>query len=494
MVGLRRRAQGRGAARGLGRPHPCALPHRVAAEPGAARRQRLPAPLVPPRVPRAAARQRPAAAAFRRGGLGRHGVRERHARRRARRRLRPVHVRRDRRAQARRAAGPRGERVGPDRPRPAAPRQAGPEAPEHLVHGGDRHLADGVARAGAAGARGRPGRHARPRRRRGARERRRRRRRAGARHEGPGARRHQACRVRRRPVRQHRDDPDRAPASLVAQPSLPLWSRGAARGRRPDHELLRHAEDLRPARQRRRQSPVPQRPPAVRVRHARPGLVARRALHRAHRRRHPLRPHDAEAARLQPDPQAREGRAGALVHLVRPARPPRLAGHAQRQQRHARGPAGVRGRAAAGRGRAAQPSGHRDVGAVQRGMGPARHRALRGLAQAARSLAPGGRRERLDRPERRRRDGRARLPRPRDARAGSRPGGGPGRIRGPGAAGAGPFVDRARRAGATGASPAPIRCGRGIAPCSPGCARSSPTDSRPRCTRRRPTSRSKSTG
>ncbi len=81
---------------------------------------------------------------------------------------------------------------------------------------------------------------------------------------------------------------------------------------------------------------------AVPVRPARPGLLARRAVHGADRRGPAVRHRDDPQARLQHGPQARQGRAGPLVLLVRQAGPAGLAGHAQRQLRRQGRPAAVR--------------------------------------------------------------------------------------------------------------------------------------------------------
>jgi hypothetical protein len=128
---------------------------------------------------------------------------------------------------------------------------------------------------------------------------------------------------------------------------------------------------------------LPQQQAALPVRPARPGLVAGRPLHRADRRGPAVRHRDDQEARLQHGPQARQGRAGPLVLLVRQARPARLAGHAQRRPLHRR--AAIRTSSAPGIGEAVrdrtqghdrrllQPSEHRHVGAVQRGLGPVRH-------------------------------------------------------------------------------------------------------------------------
>ena len=62
-----------------------------------------------------------------------------------------------------------------------------------------------------------------------------------------------------------------------------------------------------------RPAPLPQRRAALPARAARSGLVARRPLHGADRRSARVRHPEDEGSRLQRDPQAREGRAGALV-------------------------------------------------------------------------------------------------------------------------------------------------------------------------------------
>ena len=65
--------------------------------------------------------------------------------------------------------------------------------------------------------------------------------------------------------------------------------------RRRGRELLRHAQHRRRARRRRRAAAVPQRQAALPVRPARPGLVARRPLHRADRRSARVRHREDEA-------------------------------------------------------------------------------------------------------------------------------------------------------------------------------------------------------
>ena len=63
----------------------------------------------------------------------------------------------------------------------------------------------------------------------------------------------------------------------------------------------------------RRAAAQAQRPVRLPDRHARPGLLARRALHRADRRRARVRPAEAQGPRLQHGAQAHQGRAAALV-------------------------------------------------------------------------------------------------------------------------------------------------------------------------------------
>ncbi len=119
---------------------------------------------------------------------------------------------------------------------------------------------------------------------------------------------------------------------------------------------------------------------------ARSRLLARRTLHRAHRRGPSIRHRNHAPHGLQHGPQACEGRARPLVLLVRQAGPARLAGHAQRRQGHQRrrtltssvlpeSAAQYRARTASHDRHAREPSVDRDVGAVQRRLGPIRHRA-----------------------------------------------------------------------------------------------------------------------
>ena len=86
-------------------------------------------------------------------------------------------------------------------------------------------------------------------------------------------------------------------------------------GRRCGRELLRLPHGFLEGRQARDQPPVPERRAGVPLRPARPGLVAGRALHRADRRGAALRHRDDQGDGIQHGPQARQGRAGALVLL-----------------------------------------------------------------------------------------------------------------------------------------------------------------------------------
>jgi hypothetical protein len=90
---------------------------------------------------------------------------------------------------------------------------------------------------------------------------------------------------------------------------------------------------------------LPQPQAAVSDRPAGSGMVAGRALHRAHRRSPAQRYRHAQETRLQHGAQTRQGGARALVLLVRQAGLPGLAGHAQRDDAHAaeRCPQGGRG-------------------------------------------------------------------------------------------------------------------------------------------------------
>ena len=135
-----------------------------------------------------------------------------------------------------------------------------------------------------------------------------------------------------------------------------------------------------------RHAPVLNNTAALPGRPARSGLLARRPLHRADRRGAEVRHRDHEEARLQHDPQAREGRAGPLVLLVRQARAARLAGHAEHRRcaadahRPSRPQQFERELQRADR-RPPQSSVHRHVGAVQRRLGPVRHAAHRRMGR-----------------------------------------------------------------------------------------------------------------
>ena len=98
----------------------------------------------------------------------------------------------------------------------------------------------------------------------------------------------------------------------------------------------------------------------------------------------------------------------------------------------------VRPRARADDRRPPQPSVDRHVGAVQRGLGPARHPAVRRLDQEARPHAAGQQRQRLDRHRHRRRLRHAQLSRPRHAADREEPRRGARRVRRPRPAARGP--------------------------------------------------------
>ena len=98
--------------------------------------------------------------------------------------------------------------------------------------------------------------------------------------------------------------------------------------RRQGRFVHRHAQDRNQARQGRHPPHDAQRQTALPLRPARPGLVARRTFHRTDRRSAAVRHSEDQGAGLQHDPQAREGRAGALVLPLRPRRHSRMAGHA----------------------------------------------------------------------------------------------------------------------------------------------------------------------
>ena len=335
----------------------------------------------------------------------------------------PFTFRRDRRPEERRRAGTRRLGLGPVRRRPAAAGQAGPPAEQHLVHADDRHLADRVAGAGAADVH--PSHH--------------RRRRTSTPIPSPSART-SSGRLRRRSSRLcwrkpigpgdswgvqagppwggSLDDPFCSlPEAAKAKPwtpdtpnLFPLKARRLGDGSsRSGRELLRHAQDQLGKDDKGVTRLMLNDKPFFQIRPARPGLLARRPLHRPDRRGPQVRHRDDQEARLQHDPQARQGRAGALVLLVRQARPARLAGHAQRRPR-ASAP-GQAARSSARRNRPSsyerelkamidarrQPPVHRHVGAVQRGLGPVRHRPRRRVDQEVRPDAAGRLRQRLER-------------------------------------------------------------------------------------------------
>ncbi len=164
--------------------------------------------------------------------------------------------------------------------------------------------------------------------------------------------------------------------ALVARRSVPL---------RPDGHALRagtwSTATSACARSRSARTPpgvhaaLPQQPAAVPVRHARPGLVARRPLHRR-----PPTTRCASTSRrckrlgfnmirkhVKVEPERWYHLADSLGMLVWQDMP-----SGDNNTPAAR--TAVRRRAAADDRRATQPPVHRDVGAVQRGLGPARHR------------------------------------------------------------------------------------------------------------------------
>ena len=97
-------------------------------------------------------------------------------------------------------------------------------------------------------------------------------------------------------------------------------------------ELLRHAEDLAGQGRQRLHADPAQRQVRLPVGAVGSGLLAGRHLHGADRRGPALRHRDRQEAGLQHGPQARQGRAGALVLLVRQAGAAGLAGHARRRR------------------------------------------------------------------------------------------------------------------------------------------------------------------
>ena len=178
----------------------------------------------------------------------------------------------------------------------------------------------------------------------------------------------------------------------------------------------------------------------------------------------------------------------------RQARHARLAGHAERRQQHGGRETGVRDRAARHDRRAAQSSVDRDVGAVQRRLGPARHRPhYVVVAQGVRPDAPGEQRQRLDRQARRRCRGRARLSRAGDAAGRGEARRRARRVRRPRPAARRPHLARPEQLGLSHVHVARGAGRRLSRPARRSSAFSSPMDSRPPCTRRRPTSRSRST-
>ena len=137
--------------------------------------------------------------------------------------------------------------------------------------------------------------------------------------------------------------------AVVSRSAVPLRRQVVApRARRQNGRrgrlLFRDAQDRASARTRPAPAALPQRRAAVPVRPARPGLVARRPVHRADRRGAALRHRDDQGAGLQHDAQARQGRTAPLVLLVRQARHARLAGHAERRPTSSPGPGHPRGR------------------------------------------------------------------------------------------------------------------------------------------------------
>ena len=295
----------------------------------------------------------------------------------------------------------------PARPRPAPGHDAGP----------DRR--DGVPRRSSGGDRGRGRRFGAPD---GA---------EVARAIGPG--RHAGARGRSRTAAWTPDDPHLydLTVQLRDQHGTVVDEVGSYAGLRTIGLVPRRARQ--PADRAQRPDHLPARP-------ARPGLLAGRHLHRAHRRRAALRPREDQGAGLQLRPQARQGRARPLVLLGRQAGPAGLAGHAvaDRSRSTAR-----RDRARPGARRRSErfeaeltrndrpiARGHLDrrLGAVQRGLGRIRHRPVSRDWSKARSDPHGDReqrRELLLLPPRHRRRGHLRRPhlrRPGSARDRRRPG------------------------------------------------------------------------
>ena len=203
-------------------------------------------------------------------------------------------------------------------------------AARDLPHGIERDLADGVARAGSGRAHRRTRSGPRPRSQPPVGHRRYR-----GRHRRPagraGARGAQRRRDRERAAGADAGAQDPEPARLVPLRSVPVRTPCPAReldreGRR--RQLLRHALDHARQVRWRHEDPA-ERQVRVRDRGARPGLLARRPLHAARRRRDPLGHPRRQGARLRHAARARQGPARPLVLLGRQARHPRVAGHAE---------------------------------------------------------------------------------------------------------------------------------------------------------------------
>ena len=165
----------------------------------------------------------------------------------------------------------------------------------------------------------------------------------------------------------------------------------------------------RPRRKRHRTSGAEQRT-AVPVRSAGSGLVARRTLYRSVGRGAGVRRRKDQGAGLQYDPQAREGRTGALVLPLRQAGHDRMAGYAQRRPRSPVADAQLlqrRGETPLGRIRSQLPQGverdhrlpllgslDRRMGTLQRGVGTVQGSRNRRVDQGLRPFASGQSRQR----------------------------------------------------------------------------------------------------
>lgn len=313
------------------RAHPRPVPGGVRALRDHAQRQ--PGPdVLPPHLHRAAELVRPPGPApLRRRRLRGHRLGQRHPRHRPPRRLRPLRGRHHP-AAARGSERTHRARLRPHRRarREATRRQADRQPQRHLLHAHLRHLADRLAgtHPRVVDLLGRHPRRPRDEHRTG--EGLHTGRRRLPQRPGRGAERRPGRRHRHR--RLHRVLRTRAERpSMVARGPLPLRPAGhpaqpVGRRRGHRHQLLRHARDRQEARQRRHATHL-ERPVRHPDRHPRPGLLARRPLHSAHRRRSRLRPAETQGPRLQHGAQAHQGRARPLVLPRRPARTAGVAGH-----------------------------------------------------------------------------------------------------------------------------------------------------------------------